>query len=106
MRTRLLLLLALALASLVFACGSSTEPTASDAGSDAAADAPPPSVPGLHQNCPPAGCASGQECVTAAAAGGPTSTCEIKCKTDAECPPSYKCAIPPVVPGQLPNVCI
>lgn len=64
------------------------------------------STSGLGQNCPAAGCTDGQECVTAAGPGGDTTTCEIRCDADSDCPEGYHCNIPLIVPDSIPNVCV
>jgi len=69
-------------------------------------DRPDTSTAGIGQTCPASGCAEGQDCVTAAGPGGDTSTCEIKCDADEDCPANWKCNLPPVIPGSIPNVCI
>lgn len=61
---------------------------------------------GVGQACPTAGCAAGQDCVTAAGPGGDTSTCEIRCGSDTDCPERWECNIPPIAPDSLPNVCV
>lgn len=68
-------------------------------------DRPDSSTAGLGQECPQTGCAQGQQCVEAAAAGGATRTCEIKCANDADCPEGTRCNLPPVVPDSIPNTC-
>jgi hypothetical protein len=64
------------------------------------------STDGIGAPCPAAGCAEGQECVTAPGPGGETSTCEIKCDADRDCPQTWECALPPLVPDSIPNVCV
>ena len=64
------------------------------------------STQGLAQPCPAQGCSTGQVCMTAAAPGGETRTCEIQCNADSNCPRQLLCNLPPIVPDSLANVCI
>jgi hypothetical protein len=89
--------------ALLAACGN-TVGTATDAATDARTDAA--STTELHRDCTDAGCASGQQCISAAAPGGATMTCEIRCTTDGECAATHRCNVPPVVPDSIPNVCV
>jgi hypothetical protein len=83
--------LATTLAFAILSCGEERPDTSSD---------------GVGQSCPISGCAEGQDCVTAAGPGGDTSTCEIKCDTDGDCPESWRCNLPPIVPDSIPDVCV
>lgn len=70
-------------------------------------DAPPEiATQGLDDPCPAQGCATGQVCMTAAAPGGETRTCEIQCNAHSDCPRQLRCNLPPIVPDSLANVCI
>lgn len=60
----------------------------------------------LARPCPVQGCGTGQFCMTAAGPGGETSTCEIRCDADSDCPRQFSCNLPPIVPDALANVCI
>lgn len=84
----------------LFACGSTGDETRSEPRTSTAETA------GLHAICPASGCAAGQECITAPGPGGSTSTCEIRCAKDAECPSGLRCNLPPVVPDSLVNTCV
>ncbi|HSK05222.1 MAG TPA: hypothetical protein VK932_28435 [Kofleriaceae bacterium] len=64
------------------------------------------STQGLGQPCPAEGCIAGQVCVTAAAPGGETRSCEIQCDADRDCPRDLFCNLPPIVPDSLANVCV
>jgi hypothetical protein len=61
---------------------------------------------GLHKECPADGCLPGQQCVTAAAPGGETRSCEIHCDASSDCPQAMRCNLPPIVPDSIPNVCV
>ncbi len=74
-------------------------------GCGAEEERPDISVDGLHQECPDDGCAEGQTCVTAESPQGAISTCEIPCEADGDCPEGYRCRTPPVLPGELSDVC-
>lgn len=63
---------------------------------------PETSAEGIGGECPPGGCADGQECITA----NELSTCEIRCAADDECPEDHHCNLPPIVPDSLPEVCV
>lgn len=65
-------------------------------------DRPTTSTEGLGRECPPEGCAEGQQCITS----GGLSTCEIPCESDGDCPEAHRCYLPPILPGSLPNVCV
>jgi hypothetical protein len=69
-------------------------------------DRPDISTTGIGEPCPGSGCAEGQDCVTAPGPGGETSTCEIRCDADRDCPENWKCNLPPVVPDSIPDVCV
>jgi hypothetical protein len=77
-------------------------------GGDAGGDADTADIDrtGLHQSCPDAGCAEGQECVSAPSPEGTTSTCEIPCEGDAECPEAMRCNVPPALPDTILDVCV
>lgn len=101
--------------SALIGCGAdskddvaATTETPSDAGAEAsaAASSSDASTDGLGGTCPATGCNPGQECVTAPGPGGDTSTCEIKCTTNAECPFGLRCNLPPILPDSLVNTCI
>ena len=91
--------------ALAACSGESTKDPAPDAGSDSGAPSGA-STEGLGSTCTSTGCKPGQECVTASAPGGSTSTCEIKCSSNAECPDGFRCNLPPVVPDSLVNTCV
>lgn len=88
------LALAAALALWIPACGAGGE------------DRPDTSTAGIGRPCPTSGCADGQDCVTAPGPGGDTSTCEIMCDADRDCPEAWGCNLPPIVPDSIPNVCV
>ena len=89
--------------SAVLACGGTSKSEPSNSSLSGSTTLPE----GLGDPCDvDAGrCAAGQECVTAASSEGPTSTCEIRCKDDSNCPSGLRCNTQPV-PDSIPNVCI
>jgi hypothetical protein len=60
----------------------------------------------LGNPCPPAGCAAGQMCVewcgfAGCRPGSVFRTCEIPCKTDAQCPADHVCGTVADGPGRV-----
>jgi hypothetical protein len=51
-------------------------------------------------------CLAGQVCITAASPGDSTSTCELSCTKNEDCPEGFRCNLPPLVPDSLGNVCV
>jgi hypothetical protein len=90
MRTSLLALLSLLLG--IMACTDDVRPEIS--------------TQGLGKPCPAAGCIAEQVCVTSAAPGGETRSCEIQCDADSDCPRRFVCNLAPIVPDSIANVCV
>jgi hypothetical protein len=78
-------------------------------GGDARPPAQPDPIEALHRDCSRAACPSGLTCVSYYGIAGPSgprfSTCEIPCKTTADCPPGrgLSCATIADGPGSVCN---
>ncbi|BDG02153.1 hypothetical protein [Anaeromyxobacter oryzae] len=97
-----------ALAAVTACCAPAREsPDAAAPPDRAAATTSRGSAPvGLHGTCPETGCPAGQRCIEWCGVAGCRPglvfrTCEIPCKTDAQCPAGLACATIADGPGQV-----